>query len=480
MRIAGELAGFSMGQADILRKAMGKKSEAVMEAQREPFMQGAVAHGLPEETAKDIFDLIKHFAGYGFNKSHSTAYALLAYQTAYLKVHSPAHFMAALLTIERGNTDKVALYVGECGDVGVAMLAPDINESDWVFSVTPQGVRFGLCAVKNVGDGAVEAIVAARRRVGRFRSIHHFCEEVSLRHVNKKALECLVKAGAFNACRVGTDRADAASNGAGLRRRGAQLLATLDSAFEQGARRQHDRAQGQNDLFGGADAGEAHGAGRGLPDVLPWTEAEQLACEKEALGFYLSGHPIDRFRDDLARAGVRAITTLAHSAASVRIGGIITAIRHLRTKKGDPMAVATVEDWGGRIEAVVFPEAFRKYGRMLETDRLVVVEGKLEVDDESRRLTAGEIKALDTVLGEAGRRLAIRVASPPADRATFIALAEVLAKHHGAGKVALEIDLRDQVPAVRIRAELNRARVNPSDVLIAEIEAVCGKGTVSW
>ncbi len=480
MRIAGELAGFSMGQADILRKAMGKKSEAVMEAQREPFMQGAVAHGLPEETAKDIFDLIKHFAGYGFNKSHSTAYALLAYQTAYLKVHSPAHFMAALLTIERGNTDKVALYVGECGDVGVAMLAPDINESDWVFSVTPQGVRFGLCAVKNVGDGAVEAIVAARRRVGRFRSIHHFCEEVSLRHVNKKALECLVKAGAFNACRDGTDRADAASNGAGLRRRGAQLLATLDSAFEQGARRQHDRAQGQNDLFGGADAGEAHGAGRGLPDVLPWTEAEQLACEKEALGFYLSGHPIDRFRDDLARAGVRAITTLAHSAASVRIGGIITAIRHLRTKKGDPMAVATVEDWGGRIEAVVFPEAFRKYGRMLETDRLVVVEGKLEVDDESRRLTAGEIKALDTVLGEAGRRLAIRVASPPADRATFIALAEVLAKHHGAGKVALEIDLRDQVPAVRIRAELNRARVNPSDVLIAEIEAVCGKGTVSW
>ena len=478
MRIAGELAGFSMGQADILRKAMGKKNEAVMEGQREPFMDGALQEGLPHDTAKVLFDRIKHFAGYGFNKSHSTAYALLAYQTAYLKVHYRAHFMAALLTIERNNTDKVALYVAECRDLGVTVLPPDINASDWPFSVTPEEVRFGLCAVKNVGDGAVEAIIEARRRVGRFTSLHHFCEEVSLKHVNKKAVECLVKAGAFDSCRPEAEQAGA--NGADGQRWSAQLLAAVDPALEQGARRQQDRAQGQHDLFGDGEGSVLNQAGRRLPDARPWTEAEQLAHEKEALGFYLSGHPIDRFRDDLARADVRAIDTLDRPAKSVRVGGIVAAVRRLKTKKGDPMAVVTVEDRGGRMEAVVFPEAYRKYGRMLETDRLVVVEGKLEVDDDEPRLTVNEVKALDTVLGEAGRFLAIHMASPPADKATFVALAEVLGRHYGSGKVAIDIELRDQAPPVRVRAELRRARVNPSDALVADVEAVCGKGAVTW
>ena len=478
MRIAGELAGFSMGQADILRKAMGKKNEAVMEGQREPFMEGALKEGLPHDTAKVLFDRIKHFAGYGFNKSHSTAYALLAYQTAYLKVHYRTHFMAALLTIERNNTDKVALYVAECRDLGVTVLPPDINASDWPFSVTPEEVRFGLCAVKNVGDGAVEAIIEARRRVERFTSLHHFCEEVSLKHVNKKAVECLVKAGAFDSCRPEAEPAGA--NGADGQRWSAQLFAAIDPALEQGARRQQDRAQGQHDLFGDGEGSVLNEAAKRLPDARPWTEAEQLAHEKEALGFYLSGHPIDRFRDDLARADVRAIDTLDRPAKSARVGGIIAAIRRLKTKKGDPMAVVTVEDRGGRMEAVVFPEAYRKYGRMLEADRLVVVEGKLEVDDDEPRLTVNEVKALDTVLGEAGRFLAIHMASPPADKATFVALAEVLGRHYGSGKVAIDIELRDQAPPVRVRAELRRARVNPSDALVADVEAVCGKGAVTW
>ena len=478
MRIAGELAGFTMGQADILRKAMGKKNEAVMEGQREPFMQGALDQDLPHETAKVLFDRIKHFAGYGFNKSHSTAYALLAYHTAYLKVHYPAHFMAALLTIERHNTDKVALYLAECRDLDVKVLPPDINASDWAFSVTPQGVRFGLCAVKNVGNGAVEAILQARRQLDRFASLHHFCEEVNLRQVNKKALECLVKAGAFNVCL--SEAEHATSNGASFRQWGAQLLAATDRALDQGARRQHDRAQGQHDLFGDGDGDALNDAGRRLPDAPPWTEAEQLAHEKEALGFYLSGHPIDRFRDDLTRADVRAIDTLDRSLKSVRVGGIIAAIRRLKTKKGDPMAVITVEDRGGRVEAVVFPEAFRKYGRLIDADQLVVVEGKLEMDDDEPRLTVNEVKALDTVLGEAGRFLAIRVTSPPADKAMFVALAEVLGRHYGSGKVALDIELRDQTPPVRIRAELSRARISPSEALVADVEAVCGKGAVSW
>ncbi len=478
MRIAGELAGFSMGQADILRKAMGKKNEAVMEGQREPFMQGAVKEGLPHDTARALFDRIKHFAGYGFNKSHSTAYALLAYQTGYLKAHYPAHFMAALLTIERHNTDKVALYIAECRDLGVSVLPPDINASDWPFGVTADGIRFGLCAVKNVGEGAVEAILEGRQRVERFASLHHFCEEVSLRQVNKKAVESLVKAGAFNSCRAESSRAIA--NEADMRRWGAQLMAGIDSALDQGARRQQDRAQGQHDLFGDGEGSVLSEAVRRLPDARPWTEAERLAHEKEALGFYLSGHPIDRFRDDLARADVKPIESLDRPAKSVRVGGIVAGIRRLKTRKGDPMAVITLEDRGGRIEAVVFPEAYRKYGRMLEADRLVVVEGKLEIDDESPRLTVSDVKELDTVLGEAGRLLAIRIASPPADKAMFMALAEVLGRHYGTGKVAIDMELRDHVPPVRVRAELSRARVNPSEALVADVETVCGKGTITW
>ena len=258
------------------------------------------------------------------------------------------------------------------------------------------------------------------------------------------------------------------------------MLAAIDPALEQGARRQQDRAQGQHDLFGDGEGNALNEAARRLPDARPWTEAEQLAHEKEALGFYLSGHPIDRFRDDLARADVRAIDTLDRPAKSARVGGIIAAIRRLKTKKGDPMAVVTVEDRGGRIEAVVFPEAYRKYGSMLDADRLVVVEGKLEVDEDEPRLTVNEVKALDTVLGEAGRFLAIHVASPPADKATFVALAEVLGRHYGSGKVAIDMELRDQVPPVRVRAELSRARVNPSEALVADVEAVCGKGAVTW
>ena len=330
-----------------------------------------------------------------------------------------------------------------------------------------------------MGNGAVEAILQARRQLDRFASLHHFCEEVNLRQVNKKALECLVKAGAFNVCL--SEAEHATSNGASFRQWGAQLLAATDRALDQGARRQHDRAQGQHDLFGDGDGDALNDAGRRLPDAPPWTEAEQLAHEKEALGFYLSGHPIDRFRDDLTRADVRAIDTLDRSLKSVRVGGIIAAIRRLKTKKGDPMAVITVEDRGGRVEAVVFPEAFRKYGPF---DRTPTSwwwsREKLEMDDDEPRLTVNEVKALDTVLGEAGRFLAIRVTSPPADKAMFVALAEVLGRHYGSGKVALDIELRDQTPPVRIRAELSRARISPSEALVADVEAVCGKGAVSW
>ena len=480
MRIASDLAGFTMGEADVLRKAMGKKIAAVMEAQREKFLTGAVERGLGEGVARKIWDLMEYFAGYGFNKSHSAAYALLAYQTAFLKANHPACFMAALLTIERQNTDKVGKYLGECRDLGVTVLPPDINESEWAFTVTPAGVRFGLGAVKNVGDKAIESILAVRRESGRLTSLNRLCEHADLQTVNKRVLESLVKAGAFDSLYGDAGPID---NGAGRRLRSAQLLAMADGAIEHGSRRQKNRDRGQHELFGESEAVQPGGVAAQLPDVPAWTEKEQLAFEKEALGLYLSGHPMDRFRKELDGAGVRSIDALTESAASVTVGGIITERRNLKTRKGDPMAVVTVEDRGGRLEAVVFPDAFRKYGRLLDADAdasVVVVSGKLEVDDETARLVVSEIRTVDALLSAAGRALAIRLASPPANRETLEALKEVLGRHYGNGRVVLEVELRRQAPPLRVRAGLNRVRVRPSDQLVEDIEKVCGKGAVSW
>ena len=477
MRIASDLAGFTMGEADVLRKAMGKKSASVMEAQREKFLAGAVERGLDGAIAKRIWDLMEFFAGYGFNKSHSTAYALLAYQTAYLKANYPAYFMAALLTTERQNTDKLALYMGECRDLGVTILPPDVNESAWAFTVTPAGVRFGLGAVKNVGDKAVESILAVRRETGRLTSLNRLCEEVDLQAVNKRVLESLVKAGAFDGLHGG---GGPDGNGAGRRLRSAQLFAAVDRAVEHGNRRQRNRNRGQHELFGESEAVRADGSATRLPDVPAWTEKEQLAFEKEALGLYLSGHPIDRFRKELDRAGVRSIAALTEPAAAVTAGGIVSQRRDLKTRKGDPMAAVLVEDRGGRVEAVVFPETFRKYGRLLDVGALIVVSGKLEVDDETARLIASEVRPIDALLSEAGRPLGIRLVSPPANRATLAALKEVLGRHPGGGRVALEVELRSRSPPLRVRARLDRVRVQPSDRLAEEVEQVCGKGAVSW
>ena len=315
-----------------------------------------------------------------------------------------------------------------------------------------------------------------RREAGRLTSLNRLCENVDLQAVNKRVLESLVKAGAFDSlCSGGPD-----GNGTGRRLRSAQLLALVDSAIDHGSRRQRSRSSGQEELFGESEAVDPEGTAVRQPDVPAWTEDEQLKFEKEALGLYLSGHPIDRFREELAHAGAQPMSALTEPAASVTVGGIVSDVRSLKTRKGDPMAVVTVEDREGRLEVVVFPETFRKYGRLLDKDTLVAVTGKLEVDDETARLVASEVRRVDALRSAAGRPLTIRFASPPADRATLEALKEVLGRHYGAGRVVLEIELRRQVPPLRVRAGLNRVRVQPSERLLEDIEKVCGRGAVSW
>jgi DNA polymerase-3 subunit alpha len=514
MRIAQALAGFTMGQADVLRKAMGKKDPKVMAKQREAFMEGARNKGVNEKKAAKIFDLMEYFAGYGFNKSHSTAYAFLAYQTAYLKANYPWHFAAALLTIEAQNTDKLAMYLAESRDRSIPVLPPDINESQLHFSVEPgRGVRFGLTAIKGLGEGAIRAILAARTELGgRIPSLHALCEILDLRVANKRVFEALVKSGACDTLVGGATHPGRRAPLPSVR---ARLFAAIDGACEHGARTQRNKefGQGDLDLFGGSGDSASGTAAIPLPDVPPWSEIEQLNFEKETLGLYWSGHPIDRFADDLRAYGAKTtrdlvvkrdtveiaddgsdepgaapapVQTSAPPAANggqrpaaedISIGGIVSGLRPLKTRKGDRMCVFMLDDAGGSIEVVVFPEAFKQYGHLAENGTMVCVAGRFERDDESARIIASEIVAIELVSERLTKSVSISVSMPPHDRNTFEKLLDVLAQHKGDRKVAFVI--HEQERHIRVTADVSGIRVRPSERLVCEVEKICGAGSVS-
>jgi DNA polymerase-3 subunit alpha len=411
---------------------------------------------------------MEFFAGYGFNKSHSTTYAWVAYQTGYLKANYPRHFVAALLTIEAANTDKLAMYLGECRELGVPILPPDVNASELAFSVIPDGVRFGLCAVKNVGEGAVLSILAVRRELGTIDSLYALCEHADLRLVNKRVLESLVKAGALDSLAPHIQPV-------ALRR--AKLFAAVDRALEHGSRHQRDREKGQNQLFGTfADENDTPVAVP-LPDVPAWSDAEQLAGEKEALGFYMSGHPLERFAKELALFGARRIAELTASEADIWLPGIVSGLRPLKTRKGDRMAVFMLDDVNGSVEVVVFPETFGKHGSLVEADAMLLVRGKFEKDDESARLVATELLPIAALMERTTREVAIHLKASLNSRTTFEALAELLSRHRGDRRVSLEVDVKGENGPLRVRADVNQ-RVKPSERLVAEVEQLCGAGSV--
>ena len=488
MRIAQALAGFTLGQADVLRKAMGKKDPKVMAKQRQAFMEGAKKLGISDKKATKIFDLMEYFAGYGFNKSHSTAYAFLAYQTAYLKANYPWHFAAALLTIEAQNTDKLALYLGECRERGIPVLPPDINESQLRFSVEKgKGVRFGLTAIKGLGDGAITAILDARRQLGgRIPSLHALCEILDMRLANKRVFEALVKSGAC-------DSLSAARPDGPLQSIRARLFATIDAACEHGSRTQRDKELGQTDLFGGGDAAGGIAVHIVVPDAPAWTEIELLNNEKETLGLYFTGHPIDRWADDLREYGAKSIAdlglkkepgseeSLEQAGATVQeisIGGIVSGLRPLKTRKGDRMSVFMLEDKDGSLEVVVFPEAFKQHGHLGENGNMVLVKGKFERDHESARIVASEILPIDLVSERLAKKVAITVSTPPHNRETFLKLWDVIAAHKGDRPVA--VTLLDTERHLRVKLDVApQIKVRPSERLVAEVERICGNGSVT-
>jgi DNA polymerase III subunit alpha len=490
MQIASALAGFTLGEADIVRKAMGKKKVEVMAAQKEKFLKGCADRGVAAKKATRVWDLMEQFAGYGFNKSHSAAYAWLAYQTAYLKANYPAWFMAALLTSERANTDKMVSYIGECRGMSIRVLPPDVNESDIFFSVTRrrangddrngddrnhsnqqeaasvagvQDVRFGLAAIKNVGEGAVEAILSVRKQSGRFTSMFDFCERVDLRAVNRRVIESFVKSGSFDS----------------LDPQRSSLFAAIDRAMESGQKKQRDVEQGQHSLFG--MLAEADGAPTPLriPQMSPWGEGERLAFEKESLGFFISGHPLERFRAELEQWVTCTTGRLAERSElpEVAMGGIITGLRLIKTKKGDRMASFVLEDLEGSVEALVFPETYKKTAGRLADDQLVLVKGKAEMAEEGRgRILVSDVLPLEQAKLAEARFVTIRVAMSSWDRSKGERLRDILGSHRGECPVTLEF-VRPGAFAVAL-APSAFYRVRPDPVLRDEVEALLGPGAL--
>jgi DNA polymerase-3 subunit alpha len=424
MEIASKLADFTLGDADILRRAMGKKRPEEMEAQKRAFVRGATGNGLSEALAGRIFELMAHFAGYGFNKSHSTAYALISYTTAYLKTKYPAEFMAASLTSESGDTPRVALLVEECRRMGIAVLPPDINKAEGRFTVEPEGIRFGMKAVKNVGVNCVDAIVEERERGAAYKDIFDLLERVDSRVVSRRAMESLIAAGVCDS--IGANRA--------------WLTKALPTAMESGQKLRHDRSMGQESLFGGDG-----GAGELKPEVPfedEWPRAKRVAREKDALGFYLSDHPLSPFRRIIESAAVSSTAEIRDlpDAAEARTIGIISTVRVTTDKKGRNMAFIGVEDFLGTVECIVFSSLYEQVRAVVQEDAVVWVEGETSArEDEESKILVREIRPVQGE-GAACQELHLRLSAELSGAGELERLRNLLQRHPGPSRVYFRVE----------------------------------------
>lgn len=415
IKIASDIAGFSLAKADMMRRAMGKKDKNLMAEQKKEFVQGAVEQGVERKAASEIFDLIEKFASYGFNKSHSVAYSVLAYQTAYLKAHYPAEYMAATLTSEIGDTDKIVLFIDDCRKMGIEVLPPDVNESGVDFVVSPKGLRFGLSAIKNVGTGAVEQIVKVRSENGRFQDIFDFCARVDLRAVNKKTLESLILAGAFDS----------------LHENRAALFVSVERAAVYGQQTQESSGRGQSSLF---DTGGTKIQTRPvLPAAEPWGEAEKLSKEKSVLGFYVSGHPLESYREEIEAFANAKLgePTAANVNNTVRICGIVSSVKKKIDRRGNTMAFITLEDFTGKGEGIVFSDTFKKYSNLLNVDSMVMAIGKGEVNGDSLKVLVNEILPMERVREQFTKSVSLTVDLDRVSEDTIVELRKILELHRG-------------------------------------------------
>jgi DNA polymerase-3 subunit alpha len=490
MQIASALAGYSLGQADLLRRAMGKKKASEMAKQKDQFLEGARQKQVDARIAAEVFDLMEKFAGYGFNRSHSAAYALITCQTGWLKRHYPVEFMAGLLTCDKDNTDGIVRFMAESRAMGIEVRRPDVNESESDFSVVPEGekryIRFGLGAVRGVGEQAVVAVLEARQSGGPFASIFDFTRRVDLRRVNRRVVEALVKAGAFDGVAAGLKRA--------------QLFAAIDTAMERASAAQRDRESGQQSLFGAFDVAPKPGAGASAPieagysyPEVDWEPRALLEFEKESLGLYLSGHPLDRYVNDLKRCASATTADLEQHQGQgpshgygregrpqVTIGGMVSAYRERPLKSGNGrMAFFNLEDLFGQVEVIAFSKAFEKYQNVLKSGDPILVTGAVarEGDDGSEiRLHLEEAVPLSELRIQKTSQVHLLVNADTCTRQRLEELRRLLVQHPGSCATLLHLRIPKRVEAVMTLP--SGFEVAPTEELLIGVERLLGERSV--
>jgi len=464
MQIAQVLAGYSLGSADMLRRAMGKKKAEEMAQQRAFFLEGAQNRGIDERTAGPIFDLMEKFAEYGFNKSHSAAYALIAYQTAWLKAHYPAAFMAAVLSADMDNTDKIVGLIDECRDMELTVLPPDVNYSKIRFMVADdKTIRYGMGAIKGVGEAALTGIVEERQNGKEYSSLFDFCRRVDMKKINRRVLDALVKAGAFD--ELGGHRAS--------------LEASLVKATHIAEQYRRDSDSGQNDMFGVIEAEHSAVENEPLIEALEWSKEQLLMAEKETLGLYLSGHPIDRYVKELARFIPKRISELDAPEAKgykrneipVITAGLIVAIRTMKSKNGGRMAFITLDDRTARLEVRVFADVYEQFQAVLQPDKLVVIQGKIGQDNFTGGLAATAEVVYDVARARemCGKALVVKI-NNQADDHGWVEFLKTTMSPFKDGLIPVEVDYRNQ-DARSVISLGSDWKVTPSDALLASLES---------
>jgi DNA polymerase-3 subunit alpha len=445
MQIANRLAGYSLGEADILRRAMGKKKKEEMAAQRAKFLDGCAKNKINEKKAERIFNLMEEFAGYGFNKSHSCAYALLAYQTAYMKTHYAVEFMAALLTSETGNAEKAVKYINEARGMSISILPPDVNESDLYFTPVGESIRFGLAAIKNVGENTAKAIRESRLSGGEFKSLYDLCERIEPRFLNKRVFESLIKSGAMDS--LGPREA---------------MMASVDDAVVALQRAARIRESGQHGLFGGGDAAESRVQFE-LRDAPQWSEQERLASEYAMLGFYVSGHPLEKYSSRLSEWGVVRLEEVEsqRNGREIAVAALIVGARPMRSKKGARWGIFTIQDITGVQELLAFPESFTKYEQILKPGTPLLLKVRVQIEEAGTRLSLQEARCIADITERAAAQQEFRVRLPMAlvNDAIMDRLEKLFAASPGMSQVVFELESPDG--SVATVASQLRVRVTP-------------------
>jgi len=471
MNIARTIAGYSLGGADMLRRAMGKKKVSEMDRHREIFRTGAIENGYDEQKALDLFELMANFAAYGFNKSHAVAYGLIAYQTAFLKRYYPQCFFAGLLSTELSNTDKVTTYINDCKNYGIEVLAPDVNESLWLFNVVGNNIRFGMGAIKNVGNGAVDELVREREENGPYEGFLNFCERVNLKNVNKKVIESLIKVGAFSGCEKNLNRRT--------------MLEAMETVIAYASKKQQEEALGQVSLFdlgGGPEENENDSHSMlDIQEVEDFDDREKLRYEAQLMGIYVSGHPLDRFADILDQMASMSIKQVHEVNGGDKrdavLAGMITDKRNIMTKKGAKMCFATMEDLTGKIECIVFPKTFEEYQEILDTDEPLIMSGSVNLAEEPRKFFPNKIQKLKDQAEERVTSVRINVKMDELSNHRLDRFKQVILSYKGSVPMHVIFETSEARAKLTLGEEF---LVNPTPQMAAKINEVFQRNSVQF